>query len=46
MPARPRFYAFTGDRGPSMVPTGELMPEETPFSPEEVAGIRTETGPA
>jgi hypothetical protein len=46
MPVRPHFYSFTGDLGPSAVPTGELIPDETPFSPEEVAGIRTgETGP-
>jgi hypothetical protein len=45
MPERPRFYAFTGDLGPAAVPSTELVPEEEPFSPEEVAGIRSETGP-
>jgi hypothetical protein len=46
MPSRPRFYAFTGDLGPSAVPTGELIPDEGPFSPEQVAGITSgETGP-
>jgi hypothetical protein len=46
MPSRPRFYAFAGDLGPSAVAIGEFIPDEGPFSPEQVARITSgETGP-
>jgi hypothetical protein len=44
-PKIPRFYAYVSDLGPASVPTSEAIPDESPFSPEEVAGIKTPTGP-
>jgi hypothetical protein len=39
MPNAPKFYSFTSTSGPSAVPTSELVPSESPFSPEQVVGI-------
>jgi hypothetical protein len=45
-PSRPRFYAYVSDLGPSAAPTSEAIPDELPFSPEQVAGIKAKlTGP-
>jgi hypothetical protein len=45
-PSQPRFYAYVSDLGPKAVPTSEAIPDELPFSPEQVAGIKAKlTGP-